>query len=129
MPYAAAAVDTGFLSLGSLRYELSKLRAKGLVEKLEHSRRYRLTKQGHRVYLIFLKLFGKLYAPLGTVRSRTLAPATRTPIRFERGGRLEVRPRCRRTSTNSSTRCSSRSATASCSFVIERARSDSTHSL
>jgi hypothetical protein len=64
MPYAAAALATGSLSLGSLRYELSKLRAKGLVEKIEHSRRYRLTRPGYRVCLIFLKLFGKLHAPL-----------------------------------------------------------------
>ena len=32
--------------LSSLRYDLSKLRAKGLVEKLPHSRRYRLLPQG-----------------------------------------------------------------------------------
>ena len=64
MPYATAAIDTGTLSIGSLRYELYKLRAKGLVERIEHSRRYRLTKDGYRVCLVFLKLFGKLYAPL-----------------------------------------------------------------
>jgi hypothetical protein len=50
-------------SLASLRYDLSKLRAKGLVEKLPHSRRYRLPAEGYSVCLIFLKLFG-VYAPL-----------------------------------------------------------------
>jgi len=51
-------------SLVSLRYELSKLRAKGLVEKLPHARRYRLLPNGYRICLVFLKLFEKIYAPL-----------------------------------------------------------------
>ncbi|MFZ0591228.1 MAG: hypothetical protein WAM39_12145 [Bryobacteraceae bacterium] len=51
-------------TLASLRYDLSKLRAKGLVEKLPHSRRYRLLPQGYSVCLVFLKLFERIYAPL-----------------------------------------------------------------
>ena len=50
--------------LSSVRYELSKLRAKGLVEKLPHSRRYHLLPNGYRIFLLFLKLFDKIYAPL-----------------------------------------------------------------
>ncbi len=50
--------------LGGLRYELWKLRAKGLIEKLPHSRRYRLLPDGYRICLLFLKLFHKIYAPL-----------------------------------------------------------------
>jgi hypothetical protein len=50
--------------LSSLRYELSKLRAKGLVEKIPKSRRYRLLPDGYRLCVVFLKLFEKLYAPL-----------------------------------------------------------------
>jgi hypothetical protein len=50
--------------LSSVRYELSKLRAKGLVEKLSHSRRYHLLPNGYRICLLFLKLFDKIYAPL-----------------------------------------------------------------
>ena len=50
--------------LGTVRYELWKLRAKGLVEKLPHSRRYRLLPNGYRICLLFLKLFDKIYAPL-----------------------------------------------------------------
>ena len=48
----------------ALRYDLSKLRAKGLVEKLPRSRRYRLPAPGYSVCLIFLKLFDRVYAPL-----------------------------------------------------------------
>jgi hypothetical protein len=51
-------------TLASLRYDLSKLRAKGLVEKLPHSRRYRLLPEGYSICLIFLKLFERVYAPL-----------------------------------------------------------------
>jgi hypothetical protein len=50
--------------LGSLRYDLSKLRAKGLVDKLPHSRRYRLPREGYCICVVFLKLFERIYAPL-----------------------------------------------------------------
>ena len=50
--------------LASLRYDLSKLRAKGLVDKVPRSRRYRLTPQGYSICLVFLKLFDRIYAPL-----------------------------------------------------------------
>ncbi|HVO63560.1 MAG TPA: hypothetical protein VMT53_21730 [Terriglobales bacterium] len=51
-------------SLASLRYDLSKLRANNLVEKLPHSRRYRLLPNGNSICLIFLKLSERIYAPL-----------------------------------------------------------------
>jgi len=50
--------------LSGLRYELWKLRAKGLIEKLPHSRRYQLLPNGYRLCVLFLKLFDKIYAPL-----------------------------------------------------------------
>jgi hypothetical protein len=65
---AAAAEALGISAeqcpLGALRYELWKLRAKGLVEKLPHSRRYQLLPNGYRICVLFLKLFDKIYAPL-----------------------------------------------------------------
>jgi hypothetical protein len=51
-------------SLASLRYDLSKLRAKNLVQKVAQSRRYCLLAQGYSVCLVFLKLFNRIYAPL-----------------------------------------------------------------
>ena len=51
-------------TLGSLRYDLSKLRAKGLVTKLPNSRRYQLLPHGYSICLVFLKLFERVYAPL-----------------------------------------------------------------
>lgn len=50
--------------LASLRYDLWKLGAKGLVEKIPHSRRYRLLAHGYQICLVFLKLYEKIYAPL-----------------------------------------------------------------
>ena len=51
-------------TLGSLRYDLSKLRAKGLVAKLPNSRRYQVLPHGYSICLVFLKLFERVYAPL-----------------------------------------------------------------
>jgi hypothetical protein len=45
-------------------YDLSKLRAKGLIAKLPYSRRYQLLPHGYSICLIFLKLFERVYAPL-----------------------------------------------------------------
>ena len=50
--------------LSSLRYDLSKLRGKGLVEKVPRTRRYKLLPKGYRLCVVFLKLFEKIYAPL-----------------------------------------------------------------
>ncbi len=55
--------DTEY-SPASFRYDLSKLRAKGLVEKVPHSRRYLPAGKGYSICVVFLKLFGKIYAPL-----------------------------------------------------------------
>lgn len=51
-------------SLAALRYDLYKLRAKGLVNKLPRSRRYQLTPHGYSLCVVFLKLFERIYAPL-----------------------------------------------------------------
>jgi hypothetical protein len=60
----ALGLPAGKCPLGSVRYEMSKLRAKGFIEKLPRSRRYRLLPDGYRICLVFLKLFEKIYAPL-----------------------------------------------------------------
>ena len=61
---AALGLSAEQYSLASLRYDLGKLRAKGLVEKLPKSRRYRLCSQGYSICLLFLKLFERIYSPL-----------------------------------------------------------------
>ena len=61
---AALEVSPNDYSLASLRYDLSKLRVKGLVERVPRSRRYRWLRDGYSVCLVFLKLFERVYAPL-----------------------------------------------------------------
>ena len=60
----AAALPGVACTLASVRYELSQLRAKQLVKKLEHPRRYQLTAAGYRLSVVYLKLFQRVYAPL-----------------------------------------------------------------
>jgi len=66
-------------SLASVRYELSKLRAKKLVEKLEHTRRYQLTANGYRLCVVYLKLFEKVYAPLMSGLSKPIRADANLP--------------------------------------------------
>jgi hypothetical protein len=61
--------------LSQLRYDLGKLRAKGLVERLGTSRRYRLTRVGLKVGVLLVKLRTHLLGPLATIVSN------RTPRR------------------------------------------------
>jgi len=74
-PYVVEAMGgpTSDYSLASLPYDLSKLRAKNLVNKLPHSRRYQLPPCGYSVCLVFLKLFERVYAPLTSGLLRPLA--------------------------------------------------------
>jgi hypothetical protein len=60
----ALGVTAADYSLPSFRYDLSKLRAKRLVEKIPHSRRYQLVGKGYSICVAFLKLFERIYAPL-----------------------------------------------------------------
>ncbi len=61
--HALGVTDSQY-SLASFRYDLSKLRAKGLLERIPHSRRYQLIGKGYAICVAFLKLFERIYAPL-----------------------------------------------------------------
>jgi hypothetical protein len=66
-------------TLASLRYDLAKLRAKGLVAKLPSSRRYQLLPCGYSICLVFLKLFERVYAPLTAGLLSPVRPDVRLP--------------------------------------------------
>jgi hypothetical protein len=51
-------------TLSQLRYDLAKLRVKDLVVKVPGSQRYRLTREGYRICVLFVKLNERIYAPL-----------------------------------------------------------------
>ena len=80
-PHALAArgLTAEAYKLAALRYDLGKLRAKGLVEKLPHSRRYRLTAQGYSICLLLLKLFERIYAPLAAGILQPYEPDAQIP--------------------------------------------------
>lgn len=53
--------------LSQLRYDLSKLRAKGLVERIGKTRRYSLTPLGLKLGVLLVKLRTRLLGPLATL--------------------------------------------------------------
>jgi hypothetical protein len=65
--------------LSQLRYDLAKLRAKGLVERLGRTRRYRLTRSGARIGVLLVKLRARLLGPLAAIA--TNAAPRRPPLR------------------------------------------------
>jgi hypothetical protein len=74
--------------LGQLRYDLGKLRAKGMVERLGRSRRYRLTHLGLKLGVLLVKLRLRLLGPLGSlVADPTRRRPTRNPSQVEQAFR------------------------------------------
>jgi hypothetical protein len=60
----ALGLTTATYHLAHLRYDLAKLRAKGLVLKVPRTQTYRLSAEGFRLCVLFLKLVQRIYAPL-----------------------------------------------------------------
>src|SRR5207245_1591157 len=71
-------------TLASLRYDLSKLRAKGLVAKLPSSRLDELLPQRYSICLVFLKLFERVYAPLTAGLLSPITAELRRAVHFAR---------------------------------------------
>jgi hypothetical protein len=66
--------------LGQLRYDLTKLRVKGLVERLGTTRRYRLTAHGLKLGVLLVKLRTRLLGPLCSLAAEPVAVRpTRSP--------------------------------------------------
>lgn len=68
----ALGMTTATYSLGQLRYDLAKLRAKGLVLKVPKTQTYRVTPHGMRICVLFLKLSSRVYAPFASAALRPL---------------------------------------------------------
>jgi hypothetical protein len=70
-------------SVGALRYDLRKLRAHGLIERLPHTHRYRLSTKGQKVAILMTLLRKRLYGPLAAsafVHKPSPEPLPPTPI-------------------------------------------------
>lgn len=74
----------GDYRLSQLRYDLTKLRAKGLVERIGKTRRYRVTVLGLKLGIVLVKARTQLLGPLCTLASaaQPLRP-TANPSRVE----------------------------------------------
>jgi hypothetical protein len=66
-------------TLSQLRYDLSKLRGKGLVRRLAGTQSYQVTSEGYRIGFFHLKLYQKLYAPLTAAISDPVPADNRVP--------------------------------------------------
>jgi hypothetical protein len=70
--------------LSQLRYDLGKLRAHGLVERIGRTRRYRLTERGLKLGVLLVKLRTRLLGPLATlVTAPVPLPVTTTDSAVE----------------------------------------------
>jgi hypothetical protein len=76
----ALGTSTTKYRLSSLRYDLYKLRAKGLVKRIARTRLYALLPNGYRLCLVYLKLFHKFYATLTAAILRPFVPDTLMPL-------------------------------------------------
>ena len=70
-------------TLGQLRYDLGKLRAHGLVERVGRSRRYRLTPDGVRLGALLVKIRTRLLGPLFADSTHTPTPRSDNPSTVE----------------------------------------------
>ena len=70
-------------TLGQLRYDLGKLRAHRLAERVGTSRRYRLTADGVRLGALLVKIRTRLLGPIFAAPSRTPAPRSDHPSTVE----------------------------------------------
>jgi DNA-binding transcriptional ArsR family regulator len=61
-------------TLSQLRYDLGKLRGKGLIDRVPQTQTYRLTDPAYRLAVLYLKLYHRLYAPLTAAILEPYAP-------------------------------------------------------
>jgi hypothetical protein len=63
-------------------YDLRRLRRKGLISRIEHSHRYRLTPRGRAVAVLFTKAYGRVLGPGLAAMDPGLPPeiAKRSPL-------------------------------------------------
>ena len=64
LPEVQHALNRPDYKLSQLRYDLGKLRAKGLVLRLVGTQRYQITSEGYRLAVFYSKIYHRLLAPL-----------------------------------------------------------------
>ena len=56
-------LDPSHLTPGRMTYDLRRLRLHGLIERIPHSHRYRVTREGLRTALFFTRVYGRILRP------------------------------------------------------------------
>jgi len=64
LPEAQRALNRPDYQLSQLRYDLGKLRVKGLVVRLSGTQRYQITSEGYRLAVFYSKIYHRLLAPI-----------------------------------------------------------------
>jgi hypothetical protein len=73
-------LDPSTMTPGKMTYDLRRLRLHGLIARLPHSRRYRVTEEGLRTALFFTRVYARILRP-GLARITPLAPPGDTALR------------------------------------------------
>jgi hypothetical protein len=72
-------LDRPDYQLSQLRYDLGKLRGKGLVSRVAGTQRYQLSSEGYRLAVLYQKLYQRLYGPLTASVLEPVATDNRMP--------------------------------------------------
>src|SRR6266566_605678 len=73
-------LDPSAMTPGKMTYDLRRLRLHGLIARLPHSHRYRVTEEGLRTALFFTRVYARILRP-GLARITPLAPPGDTALR------------------------------------------------
>ena len=68
------------MSPGRVTYDLRRLRLHGLIERLPHTHRYRVTDEGLRTALFFTRVYARILRP-GLAHLSSAAPPGDAPLR------------------------------------------------
>jgi hypothetical protein len=79
LPDVQRILDAPSYRLSQLRYDLAKLRGKGLVHRVTGTQRYEVTSEGYRLAVLYQKLYHRLYAPLTASTLEPVATDERMP--------------------------------------------------
>jgi hypothetical protein len=67
-------------SAGQMTYDLRRLRAKGLIRKIEHSNTYVLTPEGQRAAIFYTKIYNRLLRPMLATNQPQAPPELRQAL-------------------------------------------------
>ena len=79
LPDVQRTLEAPSYRLSPLRYDLAKLRGKGLVHRVTGTQRYEVTSEGYRLAVLYQKLYHRLYGPLTASTLEPVAADNRVP--------------------------------------------------